>query len=218
MSFSKTITITSDTANVVSTGGSTGGGAAAGTRKTRRRGRGRRRGTDKPGVSGRKGYQHRRQRKRNQSAMEPQSVHDTNSVEEAKKTNDGLVRNASTETTNTPTGAKQLPTEIRAWFVSLSPRERMLALGFNDSEVVAVLSQLSTASSSVLPASPEAVRVETAMERTTDRPDIDGECAILVRELTCTPTYGGHVEFNRLMEDSLFRWVNAHTYFLCLWM
>ena len=54
----------------------------------------------------------------------------------------------------------------------------MLALGFNDSEVVAVLSQLAIASSSVLPASPEAARVETAMERTTDGPDIDGECAI----------------------------------------
>ena len=36
-------------------------------------------------------------------------------------------------------------------------------------------------------------------------------------ELTCTPTYGGHLEFYRLMEDSLLL-VDAHTYFLvCGW-
>ena len=70
--------------------------------------------------------------------------------------------------------------EIRRWFVALSPKERMNALAFNDEQLLSVLFSLSLgkASSSELPSSSafqDAGAVKTATERTPDRPVINGE-------------------------------------------
>ena len=186
-SFGNTITISSNTANIVGTGGSAGGGAATGTRKTKQRSRRRRKGSDRQGFSGRKGIQHRRHRRKNQSAMEPSSSHETRSVEEAKKSIDRPVGNASTGVNDAPTETRLVCPEIRTWFLNLSPKERMLALGFKDVHVVSVLSQLAVASWSMLPASEAGAVGESETQRTPDRPHLNGECAIF-RKLTCTPT------------------------------
>ena len=70
--------------------------------------------------------------------------------------------------------------EIRRWFVALSPKERMNALAFNDEQLLSVLFSLSLckASSSELPSSSslqDAGAVKTAMKRAPDRPVINGE-------------------------------------------
>ena len=172
MNSNNTITIKSNKGNLVSPSAAGGAATGTGTRKTKKRNRG--------------GRNKRRYCRRKNQAMEQSKT----AAEEAKKSEDnvevvtqGINNSHRSQCGDNVTQSKSAfaeNSEIRRWFVALSPKERMNALAFNDEQLLSVLFSLSLgkASSSELPSSSslqDAGAVKTATERTPDRPVIDGE-------------------------------------------